>query len=88
MNIVQSQLKKTAIYNLMFLIALYSPKNDNKQPWNEKLAPQKLLYCNQSFSRFETHFDDRPKILTYRQIPPNIFYLRLSYENKSKSNTE
>ena len=66
----------------MFLIALYSPKNDNKQPWNEKLAPQKLLYCNQSFSRFETHFDDRPKILTYRQIPPNIFYLRLSYEKK------
>ena len=38
-----------------------------------------LLYCNQSFSRFWTHFDDKPKILTYRQIPPNIFYLRLSY---------
>ena len=72
MNIVQSQLKKTAIYNLMFLIALYSPKNDNKQPWNEKIAPQKLLYCKQSFSRFGTHFDDRPKILIYRQIPRNI----------------
>ena len=73
----------------MFLIALYFPKNDNKQPWNEKLAPQKLLYCNQSFFFwFETHFDDRPKIMTYRQIPPNIFYFRLSYENKSKSSTE
>ena len=72
----------------MFLIALYSPKNDNKQLWNEKLAPQKLLYCKQRFSQFETHFDDRPKILTYLQIPPNIFYLRLPYENKSKSSTE
>ena len=34
------------------------------------------------------HSEDRPKILTYRQIPPNIFYLRLSYEIKSKSSTE
>ena len=25
-------LKKTAIYNLLFLITIYSPKNDNKQP--------------------------------------------------------
>ena len=25
------------------------------------------------FSRFGTHFDDMPKILTYRQISPNIF---------------
>ena len=66
--------EKTAIYKLIFLIARYSPKNDNNQ-----LAPQKLLYCNQSFSRFWTHFNGRPKILTYRQIPPNIFYLRLSY---------
>ena len=47
--------------------------------WNEKLALQKLLYCNQSFSQFWTHFDDRPKILTYRQISPNIFYLSLSF---------
>ena len=30
-------------------------------------------YCNQSFSRFGTHFGDRPKVLTYSQIPPNIF---------------
>ena len=47
-------------------------------PLNEKLEQQKLLYCNQRFSRFWTHFDDRPKILTYRQISPNIFHLRLS----------
>ena len=29
-----------------------------------------------------THFDDRPKILTYRQILPDIFYLGLYYEIK------
>ena len=43
--------------------------------WNEKLAPQQSLYCNRSFSRLGTHFDDRPKILTYRQISPNNFLL-------------
>ena len=69
-------------FNLIFLVALYSPKNDNKQ------SPQKLLYCNISFSWFWTHFDNRPKILTYHQIPPNSFYLRLSDENKTKSSTE
>ena len=56
--------------------------------WKKKLAPQKLLYCNEYFSRFGNHFDDRPKILTYRQIPSNVFYLKLSYENNSKSSTE
>ena len=32
MNFSTKLASKTAIYNLMFLIALYSPKNDNKQP--------------------------------------------------------
>ena len=31
MNLSTESAKKT-IYNLLFLIALYSPKNDNKQP--------------------------------------------------------
>ena len=51
-------------------------------------SPLKLETSTTSYSRFGIHFDDRPKILTYRQIPPNISYLRLSYENKSKSSTE
>ena len=42
---------------------------------NEKLAPQQSLYYNRSCSRFGTHFDDKPTILTYRQISPNIFLL-------------
>ena len=73
---MQNQPKKATIYNLIFFLTLYSPKNDNKQPSeNENLAPQQLLYCNQSFSWFGTYFGDRPKVLTYSQIPPNIFLL-------------
>ena len=36
-----------------------------------------------SVSRFGTHFDDRPKILTYRQISPNII-LHTNYPMKIK----
>ena len=48
------------------------PKMTKSRPliWEISTAPQKLLYCNKSFSRFWTHLDDRPKTLTYRQIPP------------------
>ena len=41
----------------------------------EKLAPQQSLYYNRTFSRFWTHSDDRPKILTYHQTSPNIYLL-------------
>ena len=44
--------------------------------WIEKSALQQSLYYNRSFSQFRTHFDDRPKILTYRQISSNIFCLQ------------
>ena len=45
-----------------------------------------VISTNQSCSRFVTHFDDKPKILTYRQISPNIFFPeKVSYENKSQS---
>ena len=36
-----------------------------------EIAPQQLLYCNQIFSWFGTHFDGRPKVLTDGQIPSN-----------------
>ena len=45
----------------------------NNNIWDEKLAPQQLL--NQICSRFVTHFDDKPKTSTYRQISPDIFFL-------------
>ena len=59
----------------MFLIALYSPKNDNKQPCEMRNYRRRSYFTVtlQSFSWFGTHFDNRPKILTYRLIPPNIF---------------
>ena len=53
--------------------------------WEIGTAEVTLLWPK--FFSVWAHFDDRPKILTYRQIPPNIFYLRLSYENKRKSST-
>ena len=61
----------------------------NNKHRDEKLTPQQLLYYNQSRSRFVTHFEDKPEILTYRQISPNIFADKLSYGNKvsqAKSN--
>ena len=53
---------KPTIYDFLFLITLYSPKNHNKHP--SELAVT-VLY-KQVFSGFGTHFNDRPKILTYR----------------------
>ena len=36
-----------------------------------------------------THFDDRPKILNYRQISTNIFLLKnVSYENNNQSSSQ
>ena len=62
----------------------------NNKHRDEKLTPQQLLYYNQSCSRFVTHFDGKPEILTYRQISPNNFFAdKLSYGNKvsqAKSN--
>ena len=56
----------------------------NNKHRDEKLTPQELLYYNQSCSRFVTHFDGKPEILTYYQISPNIFFFadKLSYGNK------
>ena len=55
----------------------------NHKHRDDKLTPQQLLYYNQSCSRFVTHFDDKPEILTYRQISPNIFFAdKLSYGNQ------
>ena len=48
----------------------------NTSLWNKKLAPRNShLTIIKVFFRFGTHFDDRPKILTYRQVSPNIFLL-------------
>ena len=56
----------------------------NNKHRDEILTPQQLLYYNQSCSRLVTHFDDKPEILTYYQISPDIFFFadKLSYGNK------
>ena len=65
------------LYDLMFLIAIYSPNNDNKHPSEMRgiSFSQQSLYCNRRFSRLGTHFDDRPKILTCRQTSRSILLL-------------
>ena len=70
-----NQLKKTTIYYLLLLLAFYSPKNNESHHCNEKLAPQQAFYYNWSISRFGIHFDNRPKILTCRQLSLNFFLL-------------
>ena len=59
LNFSTESAKKPTIYDLLFLIAIYSPKNDSKHPSEMR---------DYHRSRFGTHFNDRPKILTYRQI--------------------
>ena len=53
---------KSTVYDFLFLITLYSPKNHNEHPSEMAVT---LLY-NRGFSGFGSHFNDRPKILTYR----------------------
>ena len=48
---------------------------------NEKLAPEQSLFYKRSFSRFGTHFDGRPKMLTYGQhFSKTCFAHKLSYK--------
>ena len=54
-------------YSLLHFILLKMTNNKHLR-W--------VISTNQSCSRFVTHFDDKPKILTYRQISPNIFFLK------------
>ena len=53
---------KPTVYNFLFLITLYSSKNHNEHPSEMSVT---LLY-NRGFSGFGSHFNDSPKILTYR----------------------
>ena len=75
LNLRTESAKEQTTFDLLFLIAIYSPQYNNKHPSEMKLASQQSFYHNQSFSRFGTHFGDSPTILPYRQISPNIFLL-------------
>ena len=75
---VSESAKKPTTYDLLFLIvALYSSKNDNKYPSGMKNYHHSSYFTiTKVFPSFGTHFDDRPKILTYCQISSNSFLLR------------
>ena len=67
--------QKPTICDLLFLIAIFSSRNDNK-------IPQQLLYYNRSFSRSRTYSYDSIDNID-RQISPNIF-LFTNYPTKIK----
>ena len=83
LNFSTGSSKKPRIYRSLFLIAFYFPRNDNMHPSKMR------IYYYRSFSRFMAHFDDRPKILSYREISPNVFFAcKLSYENNSQLSSQ
>ena len=69
--------EKSTIYDKLFFVAIYSPENDNIHPSKKRNQhwSEQLLYYKWSFSRFGTHFDERPKMLTYSQISKKYFLL-------------
>ena len=73
--------KKTATYDLLFLIAIYPPKMAANI--SQKIAPEQWLNYKRSFSLFGTHFDDRPKMSIYRESFP--IFLRLKSVQFSKA---
>ena len=75
LNFSSESAKRPTIYDLLFLIAISTPKSNNKHP-SEMRNQHHSSHFNRSFSRFGTNFDDRPKMLTYCQIFPNVFLLK------------
>ena len=53
-------------------------------PIKLEISTATFTFLEPSFSWFGTHFDNRPKLLIYRQVPPNIFFLLLNFPIKIK----
>ena len=68
-RISNHKIKKQQYSSLHFILL----KMTISSPLKWEFSTTAVTSCNQSFSRFGTHFGDRPKVLAYSQIPPNIF---------------
>ena len=64
-NFSNESVKKPIICDLLFIIAIYSLQNVNKQSSKMK---NKYFYNKHSFSQFGAHFVCRSKILTYHEV--------------------
>ena len=72
-NFSNESFKIPTIYDLLFIIAIYSLQNVNKHSSEMKISTKKSLYNKHSFSQFGAYFVCRPKIMTYCLVFKKIF---------------
>ena len=85
-NFSNESVKKTTIYDFLFLIAIYFLQNVNKYISEMKIVNKQSFYSKHSFSPFRINFDDRPQIMTYRQDFSKIILGTKINVSKSQSN--
>ena len=73
-NFSNESFKIPTIYDLLFIIAIYSFKNINKHSSEVKINTKQSLYNKHSFSQFEVYFVCRRKIMTYCQVFQKIIF--------------
>ena len=79
-NFSTESVGKPTIYDLLFLLTIYSPKMTISTFWNEKLAPEQALYHKRSFSALGTR---QVENVDFRQISPKFYFAyNLSYKNE------
>lgn len=70
------------MYDLLFLIGLYSPKNTNKSIWNESLALGQFFYNRRSFPNVEPTLMEGPKCWFAIKFFMKLFHTKLYYKKK------
>ena len=76
-----NQREKT-IYDLLFNIAIYSPKNIKKYLSEMKLIPEQFPCNKRSFRQFGVHFGGSSKMVVYHQIFHVFFDVKPSYKKE------
>ena len=84
-NFSNESFKIPTIYDLLFIIAIYSLKNVNKHSSEMKISTKQSLYNKHSFSQFGAYFVCRPKIMTYCQVFQKIIFGTRPSKKKIKS---
>ena len=81
-NISTESAEKSTIYDLLFLVSIYSPKNDNKKTSEMRNQHQSSHFTIRVvFPGLGLILTTGPKLLTYHQIFPNfIFACKLSHK--------
>ena len=80
--------KEPSIYDLLFLVARYPPKNDNKYPSEMRNQDQNSHFAIREVFPVWDPFDDRSKMLTYRQISLTFFNLQAVLQKMQVSQSQ